>query len=182
MSGTQADFWGPSGPKCAKNGRVAQRESTRFTSEWSQVRSLPRPPSKSDDGWVYFILCGSLGLVKIGWSSNPDNRLCTLRDCFPYPLTIITARKGGRDVEKGLHARFADLAELGEWFRFEGRLRAYVKRIVVINGRRPWPEAEPVTIEEARAEWEEREARNAILNGSKRPVPFSMSQVWRNKK
>lgn len=68
----------------------------------------------SNDGYVYFVAGG--GMIKIGFSSDPDKRLRDLRTSSPIPLKLLTTTPGGRDEETALHRRFAEHRRQGEWF------------------------------------------------------------------
>jgi len=53
---------------------------------------------------IYFIKCGEF--VKIGCSSDPQQRLEGIRVGNPYELKIIGLIDGGGEEEKRLHAAF----------------------------------------------------------------------------
>lgn len=67
---------------------------------------------------MYLIRAGEMGLVKIGFSDSVHARLVKIQSDTPQKLTILRILDGGRELEKTLHARFADHRERGEWFRF----------------------------------------------------------------
>lgn len=68
--------------------------------------------------WVYLIGQDGAPEVKIGYASNPDNRLRTLQTSNPRCLTILWRTPGGRALESALHGHFRGLRVSGEWFDF----------------------------------------------------------------
>lgn len=89
-------------------------------------------------GWVYFIEASGLGLVKIGWSMDPEGRLRALLTHSPVDMRILTARPGGVKSESALHRHFKALCVRGEWFRHEGELAAFVESVLRDHGPAPW--------------------------------------------
>jgi hypothetical protein len=63
---------------------------------------------------VYFIRSSRSGLIKIGISSHPINRLRELRTS--EPVELLGTLQGGRDKELALHKQFAEHRVHGEWF------------------------------------------------------------------
>lgn len=78
---------------------------------------------------IYFIqaINNPNGPVKIGYSKNPKKRLSSLQSGSPELLHIILTIKGKRDDEKRLHLYFEPLRLHGEWFSFEGYLKALLE-------------------------------------------------------
>lgn len=82
---------------------------------------------------IYFIRAG--GLVKIGRSLNPKNRLKQLQSdkkqtVIPENVDmseaeIIAMFPGGRRVESSLHFKFSRYHVAGEWFRFTREVRDF---------------------------------------------------------
>lgn len=64
----------------------------------------------------YLVQCETSGLVKIGYSNDPNDRLRTLRIGSPTRLVLRGVLGGGRDMEATLHARFAHRRSHGEWY------------------------------------------------------------------
>jgi hypothetical protein len=73
---------------------------------------------------VYFIEGG--GLIKIGVSECPDERLRELQRMSPVPLRMIKTIPGGHTVEKMLHKRFAAIRDHDEWFLDTRELRQFI--------------------------------------------------------
>jgi hypothetical protein len=66
---------------------------------------------------IYFVQQGTDGPIKIGVSTDPEQRLRTLQSSSPQPLTLLAFMPGGVESERDLHRRFADGRLEGEWFR-----------------------------------------------------------------
>ena len=73
---------------------------------------------------VYVVGFGSH--VKIGFTTEINNRLYDLRKGVPEPLIVVSVRGGTRKDEAALHRRFAKYRSNGEWFRREGELAAWI--------------------------------------------------------
>lgn len=65
--------------------------------------------------WVYFIGDGE-GMVKIGFSSDPDFRLRQMQSHSPVIMRVLAKRRGGALREAAYHAQFAEHRVRGEWF------------------------------------------------------------------
>jgi hypothetical protein len=99
----------------------------RFTSFQPPFGDLYRdvpdlPPAPTND-YVYFV--GAPGMVKIGRSRNPHDRLVGLRSGIPLPLELLAVLPDGSQ-ERELHERFAHLRLKGEWFRREAELEEFI--------------------------------------------------------
>lgn len=66
------------------------------------------------DGYIYFIR--SDNLVKIGYSTNPVDRLHTLQIGSPVELTLVAAFPAHMEEEREIHALLQEFREHGEWF------------------------------------------------------------------
>lgn len=64
---------------------------------------------------VYFI--GGADMIKIGWSTNVDERLRTMQPHSPVTLVLLATVRGGVALEQQLHERFKKHRAHGEWFR-----------------------------------------------------------------
>lgn len=73
---------------------------------------------------TYFLRSEENGCVKIGKTSNLENRLHALRVASPATLTLVLVLAGDREAE--MHHRFADCNIRGDWFRDEQRLREFL--------------------------------------------------------
>lgn len=103
-------------------------------------------PAEGDEGWVYFVLCERLMLVKIGWSLYPAARLVQLQQGFPYLLEIVAALPGGKDREAFMHKTYAKQRERGEWFRLTKSLADHIDVARYQHGPAPWPVPAPVVL------------------------------------
>lgn len=75
--------------------------------------------------YIYFIRAGDL--VKIGVSVDPDKRFEALQTGCPAKCELVHIEYGGVERERHHHARFAEQRQRGEWFRYEGGLRAFLE-------------------------------------------------------
>lgn len=76
---------------------------------------------------VYFIAPGEISLVKIGYTAGADasRRLKALQTAWPFKLRVrLLIPEGAIELERRLHATFADLRIEGEWFASRGKLDA----------------------------------------------------------
>jgi hypothetical protein len=64
--------------------------------------------------------------VKIGVSTDVSRRLTAIQTGYPYPLSILCVIPGDEVLESELQRIFAPMRTNGEWFRYDGRLRAYI--------------------------------------------------------
>ncbi|MDE2020540.1 MAG: GIY-YIG nuclease family protein [Patescibacteria group bacterium] len=75
---------------------------------------------------VYFALAPESGRLKIGVARNPAARFASLCSSSPEPLKLLAILEGDETLERELHARFSEYRTHREWFRYEGKLRAFV--------------------------------------------------------
>lgn len=103
---------------------AALREERLFlTKAQKEQRSLLR----AKVGHVYFIKAG--GLVKIGFSSDVLNRMSNLRVGCPVDSELVAVIPGTEDTELYFHKMYKSTREKGEWFRLEGQLADFIKRM-----------------------------------------------------
>lgn len=74
--------------------------------------------------YVYFMLAKNR--VKIGFSNDPKKRAAEMQTAVPERLEIVLKIKGGRELEREMHARFQDLRLGGEWFAYHGALADFI--------------------------------------------------------
>ncbi len=77
---------------------------------------------------VYFI-GGDVGLIKIGMSICPLERLASFQLGSPIDLRILALTPGGFDVEDSYHERFAEFRVRGEWFKDAPAILAEIARL-----------------------------------------------------
>jgi hypothetical protein len=88
-----------------------------------------QPPTSHN---VYFIEAISTGLVKIGWTSDLEQRLYALRKGSPVELRLVKCIPGDRSLESALHRRFRAHRVRGEWFLLDA-LRPHIEDVCASN-------------------------------------------------
>jgi hypothetical protein len=76
---------------------------------------------------IYFIVAKNY--VKIGCSEDPEIRLKELQTSNPNKLKLIATMPGSFQTESELHCVFARFRARGEWFRYDGHLKASILAI-----------------------------------------------------
>lgn len=108
-------------------------------------------------GYVYAISDGA-GAVKIGWSRNPARRLHEISVCLSSTPTLIGCRPGTPLDEKAAHFHLRAYRIRGEWFRYEGPVKAFVDslppRLTVVKNVSPEPHLKRWAIVEKLGGWE----------------------------
>jgi hypothetical protein len=77
--------------------------------------------------YVYFLR--SRGLIKIGFSTNPKQRIKSIQAGWPHKVYVIKVVQGTRQYEASLHARFAGLHAKGEWFRADAAIESFIESL-----------------------------------------------------
>jgi len=80
---------------------------------------VPQRPAGTLEGSFVYVVQGTHGLVKIGVSQDPNQRLAALQTGSPFPLTMpyISATPGtGFDIEAEAHRLLDQHRVQGEWF------------------------------------------------------------------
>jgi len=85
----------------------------------------PAERRKFQSTHVYFFY--QTGFIKIGWSKKWRIRLATLQAASPNEITVLAVYRGGLNLERGLHAMFAEHRARLEWFNDCDVIRAYVE-------------------------------------------------------
>jgi len=67
---------------------------------------------------IYLIKCDKTNTCKIGYASNPENRLSQLQVGNPFSLEIVSIIDGDIPLEKELHKKFDKYRLKGEWFEY----------------------------------------------------------------
>lgn len=75
-------------------------------------------------GFVYAIESGDV--VKIGWSGNPERRFIKIAADCSRPCRLLGYIEGSRDDEAGIHVKFSNLRQHGEWFSASNELLQFV--------------------------------------------------------
>lgn len=105
-------------------------------------------PQECRTSWVYFIGAGDV--IKIGFSTRLTKRLRDLRYGTHEKLELLAKVKGGRDLERRYHTRFAKDRIKGEWFRATREILAEV-RLLTDRPTRPTPKRPPLS---EKAQWQ----------------------------
>ncbi len=74
---------------------------------------------------IYFLKADKR--VKIGYASDPSNRISQIQTSSPHVLEVLLIIDGNQDEERELHVRFRNLRRSGEWFQFEEPIRSYIE-------------------------------------------------------
>lgn len=83
--------------------------------------------------FVYFIQAGEGGPIKIGVASKWETRFSKLRADNHEEVRLVGFLDGDKQIEAGLHDRFAPDHIRGEWFRPSPALLAYIAE----NAKKP---------------------------------------------
>lgn len=135
-----------------------------------------------NNNYVYFIGNIEYKIVKIGFSSNPQNRLKSLQTGCPYKLKILKKIEGNSHLEKDYHKIFKDFNMEGEWFELRGELLDFVNKTQNIT-KKPilkegeWIKVTPQIIEATR------NSNNAFTKNSVKALglKFPLKKGWKNR-
>lgn len=79
-----------------------------------------RGDSNRNRGWVYVFLVRAAGVIKVGYTASPQNRLGAIAGSCPLPIEVLLLEKGSFWAELALKHRWRESLSHGEWFRFDG--------------------------------------------------------------
>lgn len=79
---------------------------------------------------VYFVLNPARNAIKIGYTQSLDRRFATLQNASSDKLELLGSLEGDKDIERELHARFAEYRGIGEWFNYTDDLRDAIEEIL----------------------------------------------------
>lgn len=82
--------------------------------------------SKDKIDKVYVVQCGPC--VKIGYTSNLEQRLHALKTSNPHEIELIGSFPGTKADEKIIHKQFSHLRIKGEWFAAEWEVRSWIRK------------------------------------------------------
>jgi hypothetical protein len=107
----------------------------RYHETLPEVTLPPRNIQARRDGksYVYFI-AGDDTPIKIGFSSQPHERLAILQTAHWTKLSIVAMAEGTLSDESAFHRRFANHRLHGEWFDRHPDILAEIDRL---NGKAP---------------------------------------------
>lgn len=78
---------------------------------------------------VYIVEAVGTELVKIGFSSDPERRVKSMRTQCPFPIEVLACVEGDRVREKLFHRKFRHLRTSGEWFKKTPEVVAFAKAL-----------------------------------------------------
>lgn len=78
---------------------------------------------------IYFILSSEINAVKIGFTTNVEQRLSVLQTGSPHELKLVKVISGSPRKEKQLHKKFAEYNIRGEWFHWNDVIKNYVETL-----------------------------------------------------
>jgi hypothetical protein len=78
-------------------------------------------------GFVYFI--GNDEFVKIGYSTDPKNRLKYIQSGHPHKLKLFGCIRGDMKLERELHEKFKEHRLNGEWFTYSLEIKSFIEGI-----------------------------------------------------
>lgn len=79
-------------------------------------------------GHIYFIRAGENGPIKIGFSTDPEQRLRTLQTAHTEKLVMLHSQVGTKADEARLHNRFRNIHVKGEWFEADPSLLEFIHK------------------------------------------------------
>ncbi len=107
--------------------------------------------------FVYAVLNKSCSAIKIGYSSNPTQRLSQLQVSSPTPLELkFLYPNSGKETEQMMHKilKIKEMHFSGEWFKWNKIVKEYLKDIlihidssdftIIEQHKRSWWEAEKI--------------------------------------
>lgn len=100
----------------------------------AQVATFKRTRKASRPSVVYLIRAAN-GLVKIGKTFNVVKRFNTLNIGSPLDLEVVGVihSENANEIERDLHARFADRRVKGEWFNLSSDDLAQVNQFYIVT-------------------------------------------------
>lgn len=82
---------------------------------------------------IYFIQVGENGLIKIGYSRNPDKRLETIQSNNHEILNPLGKIPGSLQREKEIHDDLKEFRHKGEWFKPTHEVLEYIEAIKQVD-------------------------------------------------
>jgi hypothetical protein len=102
---------------------------------------------------IYFIQQGQFGPIKIGYSTNPEQRFAAIKTSHHAHLRLLGEIEGSEKDERRLHEKFAPHRIRREWFAPSQDLIDYIRKALNANPFNDWYDADRDAREaEARAD------------------------------
>lgn len=92
------------------------------------MKNPAAPKPLTSEGYAYFIGPEN-GPIKIGYSSDPSERLYRLQTAHVERLYLWAEAPGGKLKEREYHQRFASQRAAGEWFTRCPEIEAEITRL-----------------------------------------------------
>lgn len=118
--GNQRWYYRRAGKRVRLNGRPGEKA---FDRSYDLAHDAYEERRKAH--YVYFLRIGSR--VKIGTTTNVDERIAALKTGMPGKPVLSYVAKGGRQLEASLHRKFAADRIHGEWFRFSEAIKQWIR-------------------------------------------------------
>jgi len=119
-----------------KKKKAARDEAKKAQQEIEKRRTYKKPSKGDLKGFIYFIQGECGGPIKIGYTTDLEQRLKSLQTGYPDRLELLLAFPANPNYEKAIHKQFEEYRLNGEWFkptpevlkkiRYFGLLNAYV--------------------------------------------------------
>ena len=74
---------------------------------------------------LYLIKCSGNNFCKIGYSTNPKNRLNQLQTGSAFSVNLLASLEGTMEDERNLHKKFKNFKLKGEWFDYCTEIKEY---------------------------------------------------------
>ena len=78
---------------------------------------------------IYFVKSKGAAFVKIGVAADVAKRVKALQTGYPQKLKVLAVLPGSYETESGLHELFASSRRQGEWFRFNDKMKYFLRAI-----------------------------------------------------
>jgi len=94
----------------------------------------PEPPKPKLPGYVYFLESADTGLIKIGFSTNVEQRARAIESMGGSAVRLLATKPGTFKTERRLHRRFAAWRTRGEWFEPNPALLDLIEDAALLEG------------------------------------------------
>lgn len=84
---------------------------------------------------LYFIEAPAVNAMKIGITSDLDQRIASIQHALPIEIAVAATVMGTARQEHALHLRFARIRMRGDWFVITDELRAFVGALKQMDER-----------------------------------------------
>ncbi len=109
-------------------GTKESRKRDRYMRELRTILDHKAIP-KNDDGWCYVYIAECQGQVKIGRTTNLQQRFREIGSTSPEGLQLLVAMPAHANLEKLLHRRFEKNLTHHEWFTLDDDLRGFIQAV-----------------------------------------------------